>query len=140
MAGRIGFARRSRRRLNAEVNIINLVDVVLVLLIIFMVTAPMMQGGVDVRLPRAAAAPLPARDAINITITRTGEISVNDQVMTYDAFAATFAAIVGTNTGKALYVRADDGAPFGSVARVLAIARRAGVRDVGLVTDPEEAR
>ena len=129
---------RKRRHLNAEVNIINLVDVVLVLLIIFMVTAPMMQGGVDVRLPRAAARPLQAREAINITVTRTGDISVNGEVLTYEVFRATFAAIVGQQGSKAIYVRADDNAPYGSVARVLAVARMAGVRDVGLVTEPEE--
>ncbi|MBA2291414.1 MAG: biopolymer transporter ExbD [Gemmatimonadales bacterium] len=140
MASRIGQVRRPRRHLNAEVNIINLVDVMLVLLIIFMVTAPMMQGGVDVRLPRAVAQPLPARDAINVTVTRTGEIAVNGEVLAFDVFRNTFAAIVGQRASKAVYVRADDGAPYGSVARVLAVARQAGVRDVGLVMEPDNSR
>lgn len=140
MASRIGYVRRRRRHLNAEVNIINLVDVVLVLLIIFMVTAPMMQGGVDVRLPRAVSQPLPAREAINVTVTRTGEVAVNGEILTFDTFRSTFAAIVGQQTSKAVYVRADDGAPYGSVARVLAVARQAGVRDVGLVMEPDNSR
>ena len=140
MARGLGRSRRGRRHLNAEVNIINLVDVVLVLLIIFMVTAPMMQGGVDVRLPRAVARPLPARDALTITVTRTGDISVNGEVLSYDVFRSTFAAIAGARASKAIYVRADDNAPYGAVARVLAVARAAGVRDVGLVTEPDEGR
>lgn len=140
MAGGIGRGRRRRRALNADVNIINLVDVVLVLLIIFMVTAPMMQGGVEVNLPRASARPLPARDAVNVTVTSAGDILVNGVPLTYDVFRATFAAIAAQKASKAVYVRADDAAPYGSVLRVLAVVRQAGVRDVGLVADPDPQR
>ena len=140
MAGGLGRGRRRRRTLNADVNIINLVDVVLVLLIIFMVTAPMMLGGVEVNLPRAAARPLPSRDAVNVTVTRTGDIMVNGEPLAYDVFRATFAAIVAQKGAKGVYVRADDAAPYGSVLRVLAVVRQAGVRDVGLVAEPDPER
>ena len=86
MAGLSGFARRRRgRSLNAEVNIINLVDVMLVLLIIFMVTAPILQAGIAVQLPDVASKPIPMSDAVVITVERNGAVSIGDVRQTFSS-------------------------------------------------------
>jgi biopolymer transport protein TolR len=129
-------SRRGRRRLNSEVNIINLVDVVLVLLIIFMVTAPMMQGGIEVRLPKAASRPITASNALTVTIDRAGRISLDAQQLSYDQFRTAFTLLVARKQPDVVYVRADQSARYGEVARVLGIVNAAGIRSVGLVTEP----
>jgi biopolymer transport protein ExbD/biopolymer transport protein TolR len=132
-------ARRGRRRLNAEVNIINLVDVVLVLLIIFMVTAPMMQGGIEVRLPKAASRPITATNALTVTVDKGGRISLDDQQLSYDQFRVAFTLLVARKHPEVVYVRGDQAARYGEIARVLGIVNAAGIRSVGLVTEPTAA-
>ncbi len=131
---------RARRHLNAEVNIINLVDVVLVLLLIFMLTAPMLQGGVEVRLPEAAARPLEVRDGLSITVTRDGRVAIGDQVLSYEEFRANLGTVLRLDDPDGVYIRGDEGAAFGTVARVLAAVATAGVRNVGIVVEPERRR
>lgn len=133
--GGLGRGRRGRRRLNAEVNIINLVDVVLVLLIIFMVTAPMMQGGIEVRLPRAASRPITASNALTVTIDRAGRISLGAQQYSFAAFRAAFPLLVSQRRPEVIYVRGDQSARYGEIARVLGVVNSAGIRSVGLVTE-----
>ena len=129
--------RRARAPLNADINVTSLVDVAFVLLIIFMITAPMMQGGVQVRLPRAEARPLEERTGITVSVDRRGRIFVDQAVFSYDDFRATFRALVARRKPAAIYLRADRGVPYGDVVRVLAIIRTSGIRDVGLVAEPE---
>ena len=129
--------RRFRAGFNADINVTSLVDVAFVLLIIFMITAPMMQGGVQVRLPRAEARPLEERTGITVSVDRRGRIFVDQAVFSYDDFRATFRALVARRKPAAIYLRADRGVPYGDVVRVLAIIRTTGIRDVGLVAEPE---
>lgn len=131
---------RKRRHLNAEVNIINLVDVVLVLLLIFMLTAPMLQGGVEVRLPRAAARPLQARDGLTITVAANGDIAIGEQRLTWNEFRSNIGTVVRLDDPEGVYIRGDASAPYGDVVRVLAAVRAAGVTNVGMVVEPEEQR
>lgn len=131
---------RSRRHLNAEVNIINLVDVVLVLLLIFMLTAPMLQEGVEVRLPQAAARPLEVRDGLSITVTREGRVAIDDQLLSYDEFRNNLGTVIRLDDPDGVYIRGDEGATFGMVTRVLAAVAAAGVRNVGIVVEPERQR
>ena len=131
---------RKRRHLNAEVNIINLVDVVLVLLLIFMLTAPMLQGGVEVRLPRAAARPLDARDGMTITVAANGDITIGEQRLTWNEFRSNIGTVVRLDDPEGVYIRGDANAPYGDVVRVLAAVRAAGVTNVGMVVEPEEQR
>lgn len=135
----IGTGRR-KRDLNADVNIINLVDVVLVLLLIFMLTAPMLQGGVEVKLPRAAAQPLEAREGLTITVTREGEVAVGDTRMTLAEFEANLPALIQNRQPEGVYLRGDEAATHGNVIRVLTAVRRAGVTNVGMVVEPEPRR
>lgn len=130
--------RRERFELNAEINVVNLIDVMLLLLVVFMITAPMMTGGVDITLPRAEARPLESRSGLTVTIARTGQIMVDDTPMTYAEFRGAFRALASQRGRQGLYLRADAGVPYGEVVRVLAVMRTAGVGDVGLVTEPEE--
>src|SRR6478672_9600573 len=103
---------------NAEINVTSLVDVAFVLLIIFMITAPMMQGGVDVELPRAEARPLTAKEGMVVTVDRTGRIFVDETPLTYN----------------------DSRVTYGDVVRTLAVIRAAGVQNVGLVAEEEERK
>ena len=133
---------RTRRRgaglpVNAEIQITNLVDVAFVLLIIFMITAPIMQGGVEVRLPRAAARPLEPRTGLVVTLDREGRIYLDQAALSYEDFRATFGAFVRTKRPTGVYLRADGRVPYTNVVQVLAVIRSAGVRDVGLVAEPE---
>jgi biopolymer transport protein ExbD/biopolymer transport protein TolR len=125
--------------LNADINVTSLVDVAFVLLIIFMITAPIMQGGVDVRLPRAEARPIEPKAGLVVTVDRTGRIYLDQASLSYDDFRVTFPAFVRSRRPSGIYLRADGRAPYGSVVRVLAVIRAAGVNDVGLVAEPETA-
>ncbi len=131
------MARRPRAGFNADINVTSLVDVAFVLLIIFMITAPMMQGGVQVRLPRAEARPLQTQTGLVVSMDRRGRIFVDQAAFSYEDFRATFRALVARRKPSAIYLRADRGIPYGDVVRVLAIVRTAGIRDVGLVAEPE---
>ncbi len=137
------MARHRRRELplNSEINVVSLIDVMLLLLVIFMITAPMMQGGVDVALPRADARPLEQpKSGLVVSVDRSGAVYVDQTKMTLSEFRASFKALAANRTRDGVYMRADAGVPYGTVAQVLAIMRAAGVGDVGLVTDPETGR
>ena len=124
--------------LTADINVTSLVDVAFVLLIIFMITAPIMQGGVDVRLPRAAARPIePKTGSLIVTVDRDGRIFIDQAPLAYEDFRATFGALVRTKRPSGVYLRADGRVPYASVVQVLAVIRASGVSDVGLVAEPE---
>ena len=128
---------RGNLPLTADINVTSLVDVVLVLLIIFMITAPMMQGGVDVQLPRAEARPLTAKEGMVVSVDREGRIFVDQTPVSYNDFRLTFRSLVTARKPTGVYLRADSRVPYGDVVRVLAVIRTAGVNDVGLVAEDE---
>lgn len=130
--------RRTRAHLNADINVTSLVDVAFVLLIIFMIAAPMMQGGVEVRLPVAAARPLESNEGMVVTVDRRGRVFVGEASFGYTDFRAGFRALVARRKPSGVYLRADRGVPYGEVVRVLAVIRASGVQNVGLVTEQEE--
>ena len=126
--------------LNAEINVTSLVDVAFVLLIIFMITAPIMQGGVDVELPRAEARPLNDKEGMVVTVDRSGRIFVDETPVTYNDFRVTFRSLVATRKPTGVYLLADSRVPYGNVVRTLAVIRAAGVQNVGLVAEEEEQK
>ena len=130
--------RRARTQLIADINVTSLVDVAFVLLIIFMITAPMMQGGVEVRLPRADARAMEPRQGLVVSVDRRGRVFVDDAPLAFTDFRASFRAVVARRRPSAVYLRADRGVPYGEVVRVLAVIRSSGVQDVGLVAESEE--
>ena len=124
--------RRERAVLNADINVVSLIDVMMLLMIIFMLTAPMMQGGVDVALPRAAARPLTTRSGVTITIARDGQLYVDEAHVPADRLATALAARPEARAGG-VFLRADSGVAYAAVVRVLAELRAAGLENVGLV-------
>ena len=130
--------RRERLELNGDINVVNLIDVMLLLLVVFMITAPMMTGGVDITLPRAEARPLESRSGLTVTITRAGGILVDETPMTFGEFRGAFGAMASQRGRQGLYLRADKDVDYGAVVRVLAVMKAANVGPVGLVTEPEE--
>ena len=122
---------------NADINVTSLVDVAFVLLIIFMITAPIMQGGVDVRLPRAEARPLDPHSGLIVTVDRDGKIYLDQTPLSYEDFRATLPAFVRTKHPAGIYLRADGRVPYADVVQVLAVIRTTGVGDVGLIAEPE---
>jgi biopolymer transport protein ExbD/biopolymer transport protein TolR len=132
--------RGERTPLNAEINVVSLIDVMMLLMVIFMITAPIMQGGVDVRLPTADAKPLESKSGMVVTVNRQGQIFVDESQMSFEAFRASFKALAGKRGSQGVYLRADEGVNYGAVVRVLSVMRQAGVGDIGLVAEPMEKK
>lgn len=128
--------------LMAEINVTPFVDVMLVLLIIFMVTAPMMTSGLEVQLPRAAAPALPQADeqaVVTLTVEGTVHLGTGTdqgQSISKEALAASLKAMAQNKPDQGVFIRADGKVPYEEVARVLAMATAAGIQKVGMVTDP----
>ena len=130
---------RSSKHGLAEINVTPLVDIMLVLLIIFMVSAPMMQQGVPVQLPKADAVPTPAEEsAIVVSITADKRIFINDFALPMKNVQDKLAALREANPKRKVFLRADEAVPYGIVVRVMAAAERAGIHDLGMLTDPEK--
>jgi len=131
-------SRGERTPLMAEINVVSLIDVMMLLMVIFMITAPIMQGGVDVALPKAAARPLEPKGGLVVSITKDGRIFADETRMSMSEFRASFKALSSKAGREGVYLRADQGVPYGTVVTVLAIIRGAGIVNVGLVMEPEE--
>jgi biopolymer transport protein ExbD/biopolymer transport protein TolR len=132
--------RRERMGLNAEINVVSLIDVMMLLMVIFMITAPMMQGGIDISLPKAEARPLEAKSGLVVTVDRAGKIHVDETVLTFSEFRATFRALAADRGRDGVYLRADQGVSYGEVVKVLAVMRASGTPDVGLVAEDEDSK
>ena len=125
------------RRTLAEINVTPLVDVMLVLLIIFMVAAPMIQQGVPVNLPQVVATELPAQtDLLVVTVDRSGKVHLGRTQVSVEGLAEKLGTILGRRQSKEAYLRADRDVPYGLVVRVMAELRKAGVERLGMVTEP----
>ena len=128
----------SDRRPMAEINVTPFVDVVLVLLIIFMVTAPMMQQGIDVDLPETTTQNLRVRnEPLIITVKKDGSYFLANTTVSEKELGAKLSAILAGLDDKGVFLRADKNAAYGSVVKALAAARIAGATKLGMVTEPE---
>ena len=128
-------------RFLSEINVTPFVDVMLVLLVIFMVTAPMMQEGVDVNLPQAKGKSLPSKEKrMTITITSKKEIYLNDRKVELSNLEDRLKKVFQDRVNKELFLRADEVVPYGFVVRTMAIIRSAGIDQLGMVTVPLEER
>lgn len=137
-SGRSGRG-RARWKPKAEINVTPFVDVMLVLLIVFMITAPLLTVGVPVDLPDTEARNLPAdEEPLTITITTDGLIYLQETEVGLAELAPRLTAIASTGYESRIFIRADDGAAYGDVARVMANINAAGFTNLGLVTDPIE--
>jgi biopolymer transport protein TolR len=121
----------------SQINVTPLVDVMLVLLVIFMVTAPIIQQGVQVNLPQAKAAAIPGTDELLVvSIAKNGKIYLNDNVMSLNELGAKMRAIRTNLADKQVYVRADQDVRYGLVMQTIAELKQAGIDRVGMVTRP----
>ena len=126
-----------RGRFMSDITVTPLVDVMLVLLIIFMVTAPMMMQGVNVSLPQTTSKALPAeKDHLIITVDRAQQIYINDYKLALDALQDKLKKIFEGRPDQKVYLRADKSVPYGVVVRVISEVKSAGVEKLGMVTEP----
>src|SRR5881409_642506 len=124
----------------AEINIIPLVDVVLVLLLIFMLTAPMMYRGIDVNLPKAASKPTAVEERMVLTLTRDHSLFLNDKSVGAGALETTLRQTFANRRDKTLYLKADAALAYGAVIETMDRVRRAGIERLGIVTEPARER
>ncbi|MBI5542298.1 MAG: protein TolR [Deltaproteobacteria bacterium] len=136
MSAPAGGGGRNRSAMS-DINVTPLVDVMLVLLIIFMVTAPLIQQGVKVSLPDAKAAPIDAKEKkLVVSLDRTGKVYLGDVEVPFDDLEAKLKANAKAQADKEIYLHADRDLKYGLVVEVMASAQRAGISNVGMVTDP----
>jgi biopolymer transport protein TolR len=123
----------------AGINVTPLVDVMLVLLVIFMVTAPMIQQGVTVELPAAAAGPVHSDDAaLVVSITKDGSLFLNESRLDLSTLTTRLVAINREKPRTIVYLRADHAVSYGAVVSVIAALKSAGVDQLGMITEPVE--
>ncbi len=121
----------------SQINVTPLVDVMLVLLVIFMVTAPILHQGVNVSLPQVQAEALSGDDVqLVVSVTAKGAVYLNDAPMSSPELLAKLQAIVRERPDRNVYLRADASVHYGEVMRVMAAIRQAGVQRLGMVTEP----
>jgi biopolymer transport protein TolR len=144
MAMNVGGGQRISGRLSvpttlAEINVTPLVDVMLVLLIVFMVSAPMMQQGIQVDLPKANASTLnEVPDQLVVTISRSRQIQINGKEVPNGQYRARLEAIASVKPDVQVFIHADHSLPYGFIAQVMAETKNSRVSRVGLVTEPGE--
>jgi len=124
----------SERMPMAEINVTPLVDVVLVLLIIFMVTAPFLQGGLQIDLPKVATRGLDVKEGLIVSVRADRTIAVGNQVVPLASFETALVNAGGAR--RPVFLKADRAVPYGMIVELVARMRRAGVASLGLVTEP----
>ena len=131
---------RPRRKPIAEINVVPYIDVMLVLLVIFMVTAPLLTPGVKVDLPQASATPVdnPDRETLVVTVDRKGKLYLDDREMNADALQAKVAAILRVRPKTPVLIRGDRQAAYNHVVQTMVLLQAAGAPSVGLVTESAE--
>ena len=136
---------RVRKKPMSAINVVPYIDVMLVLLIIFMITAPLLSQGVKVDLPQAPSEPMPAedREPVVISVDSAGNFFINygenqDQPIDPQTLANRVSALLKYQPGIPVYLKGDQSVPYGRVVEAMAMLQRVGVKGVGLITDPPE--
>jgi biopolymer transport protein TolR len=127
---------RREHDLMAEINVTSLVDVSIVLLIMFMIIAPMSQGGIEVRVPQTESAPLPSSEAIVISMDAEGRVFIDETEIRPEAVGEVLDQIRQARGIGRVYVRADESNSYGRVMAMMGELTEAGFENVGLVTEP----
>lgn len=128
--------RRDSLRPNPELNLVNLIDVLFAILIVFMITAPLMSQGVKVELPKAQAASLEEKKAVQITVTREREILINETPSDSRSFEKDFRQVWTGDEETAVIINSDQSVPYGFVMELVAAVQRQGGKRLGFLTDP----
>ena len=123
----------------SEINVVPLVDFVLVLLIIFMITAPMMQHGMNIDIPNVTARPLPTKDEPQIlNITKEQRLILNEKKLGMRELKPAIQLLFANKSNKEIFLRADKDVPYGFVVRCMGVIREAGIEKINIVTKPLE--
>jgi biopolymer transport protein TolR len=131
--------RNDNRGIMAEINVTPLVDVMLVLLVIFMVTAPMMQQGVQVNLPKAdTKAMTQAEETVVVAVDKNGKIFINKDEVPAADLRSRLTDMFATREKKEIFLKADAGVPYGEVVKAMADIKGAGIERLGMVTEPAQ--
>jgi biopolymer transport protein TolR len=125
-----------RRRFMAEINVIPLVDVVLVLLVIFMVTAPMLYRGMDINLPKSATNTIKPEERVVLTVERDRRVYVDKEPVPLALLQRRMDALHRKNPEVSVFLRADQDVPYGTVIQVMDSVKKAGIVKLGMVTEP----
>ncbi|MBK5273857.1 MAG: protein TolR [Desulfuromonadales bacterium] len=129
--------RNDNRGIMAEINVTPLVDVMLVLLVIFMVTAPMMQQGVQVNLPKAdTKAMTPLEETVVVTVDKSGKVFINKDEIPAADLRGKLSSMFASRSKKEVFLKADASVPYGEVVRAMADIKGAGIERLGMVTEP----
>jgi len=124
----------------AEINITPLVDVVLVLLVIFMITEPVLQSGIEVNVPKTRTVKQITEERMVVTIDRDQQVFLNDQPINVHELAARLRAGGGDAAHESIYLRSDERVPFGAFASVMDAVKQAGITNVSIVTEPLDTK
>jgi biopolymer transport protein TolR len=122
---------------NAEISITSLVDVAFTLLVIFIITAPILQSNVEVNVPRAQAEPITTPEGVIVSVNREGKVFIGEAETPWDQFEAALPDVVRAQQARSVYLRADEGVPYGRVLQVLGAMKALDVATVGLVAEAE---
>jgi len=131
--------RRSHPKPLAEINITNLVDVTMVLLIIFMLTAPFLQAGVKLRLPKAEAKQIEEQEGVTVSIDEDSRLFIDEKAVDWNDFSAEFRRAVEA-TAPRVFLRVDKNVRYETVIRVIARIKMLGIEDLGLIAEQEEKK
>jgi biopolymer transport protein TolR len=131
---------RQRTALNAEINVVSLIDVMMLLMIIFMITAPLLTGGIDVKLPKANVKATQVDNPIMISITQDGMIVLDNERVARDELRGTLTALAARSGERTIYLKGDKGAAYGDIVQVLAMLREVGLANVSLVAEPLQVK
>ena len=123
----------------AEINITPFVDVVLVLLVIFLITAPMMLGGIDVKVPKTETRTSKPEERLVLTVTRDRGVFLENQPISLDRLTKVLSGMVQRNPKSAVFLKADEAVAYGVVMKVMDVIKKAGIDRVGMVTEPVAA-
>jgi biopolymer transport protein ExbD len=134
---------RGRRQVGtslSEINVTPFVDVMLVLLVIFMVTAPMMQSGIGVNLPQAETDSKPAEEGLTLTVTKDQYVHIGENTYNINLLERRLTEYFMNRPKKVVYLQADKDLPFGIVVRIMDITKKAGIELIGILTEPVEVK
>ncbi|VAW18226.1 Tol biopolymer transport system, TolR protein [hydrothermal vent metagenome] len=138
---RSGRSRRNRHAPMSEINVTPMVDVMLVLLIVFMVAAPLLTVGVPIDLPQTQAKSLDTQaKPLTLTVTANGQIYIGDNQVTLEKIVETLGSLSGGKTDQRIYLRGDAKAGYGMVMRVMGMLSSAGYSKIGLITNQEQGQ
>ena len=132
--------KKSKYRIISEINVTSLVDVTMVLLIIFMITAPLLRSGIEVELPKSKTNDLKPYEGVVITLTREGAIKLNEETVKLENFEVKLLRIYAASSRKMVMLQADKEVPYGKVIQIMDRIKGAGINNLGLIVQPEKEK